>query len=217
MDQRSQDRRKLLALLAVVVPVLIGIVIVLIGHFAGHETEIAKPREASEIEETQRVAAAAPAAAGTPAPRVRLHEGASGKSFDSASLGSDPYAVVFITSDCEAIGNFLGRAIAELRGEGGHAAVLAISADPATDTPKAVGAWLAKHRLKGAPFYFLAGAEDELHGYWHAWGLTEPSPTCAESVPAYLVNGSGENAGIIDLEPQEPATILTDALSAMAK
>jgi cytochrome oxidase Cu insertion factor (SCO1/SenC/PrrC family) len=216
MDQQS-GRRKLIALLAVVVPVLIGIAIVVVGHFAGHETEIAKPRELTEIEATQRVAAAAPAAAGTPAPRVRLHEGASGKSFDSASLGDDPFAVVFISTNCEAIGKYLEGAIAELRGEGGNAAVLAISADPTLDTPKAVGAWLTKHHLKGAPFHYLAGAEDELHGYWHAWGLTEPSATCTDSVPAHLVNGSGENDGIIDLEPQEESSLLTDALAGMSK
>jgi cytochrome oxidase Cu insertion factor (SCO1/SenC/PrrC family) len=216
MDQQS-DRRKLIALLAVVGPVLIGIAIVVIGHFAGHQTDIAKPRESTEIEETQRVAAAAPAATGTPAPRVRLHEGASGKSFDSASLGDDPFAVIFISTNCEAIGKYLEGAIAALRDEGGKAAVLAISADPAVDTPKAVGAWLAKHHLQGAPFHYLAGAEDELHGYWHAWGLTEPSPTCTDSVPAHLVNGSGENAGIIDLEPQEESSLLTDALAGMSK
>jgi len=213
MDQQS-DRRKLVALLAVVGPVLIGIAIVVIGHFAGHETEIAKPRESTEIE---RQVAVAPAAAGTPAPRVRLHEGASGKSFDSASLGNDPFAVIFISTHCEAIGDFLGSAISELRDGGSKAAVLAISADPTVDTPKAVGAWLSKHHLKGAPFYYLAGAEDELHGYWHAWGLTDPSPTCTESVPAHLVNASGENAGIIDLEPQEQTSILTDALAGMSK
>jgi cytochrome oxidase Cu insertion factor (SCO1/SenC/PrrC family) len=213
MDQQS-DRRKLIALLAVVVPVLIGIAIVVIGHFAGHETEIAKPRESTEIE---REVAVAPAAAGTPAPRVRLHEGATGKSFDSASLGGDPFAVVFISTRCEAIGDYLGSAIAELRDGGAKAAVLAISADPTLDTPKAVGAWLSKHHLKGAPFHYLAGAEDELHGYWHAWGLTDPSPTCTDSVPAHLVNGSGENAGIIDLEPQEQTSILTDALAGMSK
>ncbi|HEX4732156.1 MAG TPA: SCO family protein [Solirubrobacterales bacterium] len=213
MDQQS-DRRKVIAFLAVVVPVLIGIAIVVIGHFAGHETEIAKPRESTEIE---REVAAAPAATGTPAPRVRLHEGASGKSFDSSSLGREPFAVVFISTDCEAIGKFLGSAIAELRDDGTKAAVLAISADPTIDTPKAVGAYLAKHHLKGAPFHYLAGAEDELHGYWHAWGLTDPSPTCTDSVPAHLVNGSGENAGIIDLEPQEQTSILTDALAGMSK
>jgi cytochrome oxidase Cu insertion factor (SCO1/SenC/PrrC family) len=211
MDQQS-NRRKLIALAAVVGPILVGILIVLIGHLAGHEAEVAKPAP-----KAQRPAAIAPAAAGTPAPLVRLAEGASGKSFDSASLGNTPYAVVFISTKCGTVGDYLGRAVAELREGQADAAVLAISSDPTVDTPQAVGAFLSRHHLEGAPFHYLVGDEAELRGYWNAWGLTEPSATCPGSVPAHLVNGSVGNAGVVDLDPDSAPSLFSGALIGMSK
>jgi cytochrome oxidase Cu insertion factor (SCO1/SenC/PrrC family) len=209
------SRRKLIATLAVVGPLAVGLLIAVIAHLVGGgETETSKPPPSAV---PQRQVAAAAAAAGTPAPRVRLTEGATGKPFDSASLGTTPYAVVFISAKCGAVGDYLGKAAAELRHKGDPDAVLAITSDPAGDTPKAVSAYLAAHHLEGAPFHFLTGDEKELRGYWNAWGLTAPSPTCPDSVPAHLVAGSGENAGLIDLDPQSPASLLTDALAGMAK
>jgi cytochrome oxidase Cu insertion factor (SCO1/SenC/PrrC family) len=217
MNDQERKRRKTIAALAVVVPVFVGLVIVAFGHFLGHEkSDIAKPREATEVE-VERRTAVAPAAAGTPAPRVRLSDATTGKPFDGSSLGSDPYAVVFVSSGCEAIGGYLGREVAELKAAGDADAVLAISADPEADTPKAVGAWVAKHKLKGDPFHYLVGDEDELRGFWNAWGFDGPSSACPPSVPAHLVDGAGENDGIFDLDPAGPPSILTDALAGMAR
>jgi cytochrome oxidase Cu insertion factor (SCO1/SenC/PrrC family) len=218
MDQ-SSSRRKRIAALAVILPVTVGLFIVVLGHFLGHEeSDIAKPREATEVEaQVERQTAAAPAAAGTPAPRVRLTNGATGQSFDSSSIGSDPYAVVFINTKCEAIGTYLGRVASELKAKGDADAVLAISADPAVDTAEAVSAWVAKHKLKGGPVHYLIGDEDELRGLWNAWGFGGPSSACPPSVPAHLVDGAGENDGIVDLDPAAPSSILTDALVGMAK
>jgi cytochrome oxidase Cu insertion factor (SCO1/SenC/PrrC family) len=212
--ETQSNRRKRIAILAVVVPILVGIVIAAVGHIAGHETDITKPRP---LPEQQLRTATAAAEAGTPAPRVRLAEAASGHNFDSSSLGGAPYAVVFITTRCGAIGDYLGHALAKLGGEGADAAILAISADPAIDTRSAVRSWLARNHLERGTFHYLTGTEAELGAYWSAWGLTGPSPTCTGSVPAHLVNGSGENAGVIDLDPQAAVSILTDDLSAMSK
>jgi cytochrome oxidase Cu insertion factor (SCO1/SenC/PrrC family) len=216
-EAAPSSRRKRIATLAVVLPIGLGLLIAVVAHLVGGggETTVAKPRPS--IAPPRRVAAA-PAAAGTPAPRVRLAEGATGKPFDSASLGTTPYAVVFISATgCEPIGAYLGRAVAELQGADDDDAVLAISADPTGDTPKTVGAYLAKHHLRSTPFHFLTGDEHELRGFWNAWGFTGPSPTCADSIPAHLVAGNGENAGLIDLDPASPASLLTEALSGMTK
>jgi cytochrome oxidase Cu insertion factor (SCO1/SenC/PrrC family) len=211
MDQQS-SRRKLIALAAVVGPILVGILIVLIGHLAGHEAEVAKPAP-----EPHRRAAIAPAAAGTSAPRIRLADGAGGKSFDSTSLGNMPYAVLFISTDCGPIGDYLGRAVAELREAHADVAVLAISSDPTVDTSRPVGAWLSRHHLEGTPFHYLVGDEAELRGYWNAWGLTEPTATCPGSVPAHLVNGSSGNAGVVDLDPDSQPSLFSGALIGMSK
>jgi cytochrome oxidase Cu insertion factor (SCO1/SenC/PrrC family) len=220
MDEREQSRRRRIAALAVCLPILAGVLIAGIVYLAGgEETDVTTPEgEAQRVREAQPrelEEAATPAEAGTPAPRVRLAEGG-GKSFDGASLGAQPYAVVFISSGCEALGGFLRRVAAELGpGEG---AVLAISADPQVDTPGAVAKFQARNHLRaGGPVRYLLGSEDELRGYWNAWGFNGPSAKCPESVPAHLVTGSGRNAGVLDVDPDSPAALLTSPLRGLAK
>jgi cytochrome oxidase Cu insertion factor (SCO1/SenC/PrrC family) len=217
MNEQEKKRRKTIATLTVVLPITAGIIIVLLGHFLGNEhIEIPTPKETTEVE-VERHAAPAPAAAGTPAPRIRLSEGATGKRFDSASLGDSGYAVVFVSSKCEPIGNYLGRVARQLA-ESGGGDVLAISGDPEVDTPEAVQGWLTKHHIPaGGPLHYLVGNEDELSGYWNAFGFSGPSSECPGSVPAHLVNGSSENTGVIDLQPGGPTDALTDPLGGQSK
>jgi hypothetical protein len=216
MDERTQRRRRRIAALAVTLPILAGLVIAAVVHFVGgEETDVTKP-EGEGRAPAHLVEAATPAEAGSPAPRVRLTEGGSGRSFDGASLGSEPYAVVFISSRCEAIGGFLRRVGAELGpGEG---AVLAISADPGVDSPGAVGKFLSRNHLRpGGPVRYLIGDEDELRGYWNAWGFDGPAARCADSIPAHLVSGASRNTGVLDVAPDSPASLLTSPLRGMAK
>jgi cytochrome oxidase Cu insertion factor (SCO1/SenC/PrrC family) len=216
MDEDAQRRRYRIAALAIGLPILAGLIIAALVYFlGGEETELTTPKGEERIER-HLVEAATPAEAGSPAPRVRLTEGGSGKAFDGASLGGEPYAVLFISSRCDGIGGFLYRVAAELGpGEG---AVLAISADPTVDTPAAVAKFLSQEHLKaGGPVRFLIGSEDEVRGYWNAWGFDGPAAKCAESVPAHLVSGAGQNTGLLDVEPDSPASLLTDPLRGMAK
>lgn len=215
MDEDAQRRRRRIALLAIALPILAGFVIAGIVYVAGgEETEVTTPKGEERIAR-HLVEAATPAEAGTPAPRVRLTEAGSGKPFDAASLGGRPYAVVFITSRCEAFGGFLHRVASELGpGEG---AVLAISADATVDSPGAAAKFLSQDHLKaGGSVHFLIGSEDELRGYWNAWGFDGPAAKCAESIPAHLVSG-GKNTGILDVEPDSPAALLTDPLRGMTR
>jgi cytochrome oxidase Cu insertion factor (SCO1/SenC/PrrC family) len=208
----ASERRKLIALLIVTVPVFVGLIIVALGHFLGAKSESSSPP--LRPEPTRREASEA-GAAGTPAPRIRLTE-AGGKAFDSGRLGTTPYAVVFVSTSCEALGAYLGRVDAELGGTAG--AVVAISAEPKADTPKAAKAWLAKHHIKaGDPVHFLLGDEAELQGLWTAWGFPGPAAACPDSVPAHLVTPQSENAGVVDLDPTASPTLLTDALAGLAK
>jgi cytochrome oxidase Cu insertion factor (SCO1/SenC/PrrC family) len=216
MDERAQRRRRRIAALAVAAPILAGLLIAAVVHFAGGgETDVTEPGgEATAPREL--VEAATPAAAGSPAPRVRLTEGGSGASFDGATLAGEPYAVVFISTRCEAIGGFLRRVAADL--EPGEGAVLAISADPAVDSPAAVRAYLARNHLRpGGPVRFLVGDEGELRGYWNAWGFAGPDAACPDSVPAHLVSGAGKNTGILDLAPDSPAALLTSPLRSLGR
>jgi hypothetical protein len=216
MDEDAQRRRYRIAALAIGLPILAGLVIAAVVYLAGgEETEVTTPKGEERIER-HLVEAAAPAEAGSPAPRVRLNEGGSGKAFDGASLGGEPYAVLFISSRCGGIGGFLYRVAAELGP--GDGAVLAISADPKVDTPAAVARFLSENHLKaGGPVRFLIGSEAEVRGYWNAWGFDGPAAKCGESVPAHLVSGAGQNTGLLDVEPDSPASLLTDPLRGMAK
>ncbi len=215
MDEQTKRRRKVIATLTVVLPIAAGLVLAAIAHFAGQEEQSIEKPEA----QPQRglVEAATPAATGSPAPRVRLAEAPSGRRFDSASLGRTPYGVVFITSRCDGVGNFLGRAVRGLAADTG--AVLVITADPRVDSPRAVRAWLGRHHIAaGGPLHYLVGSEREVRGYWNAWGFKGPKPECGSSVAVHLVGsskGSYINTGILDIEPGSPAELLTVPLLAL--
>jgi hypothetical protein len=100
-------------------------------------------------------------------------------------------------------------------GEGG---VLAISADPGVDSPPAVRAYLAHHDLRpGGPVRLLLGDEDELRGYWNAWGFAGPRAGCADSVPAHLVSGANKNAGVLDVAPDSAAALLRTPLRSLGR
>jgi cytochrome oxidase Cu insertion factor (SCO1/SenC/PrrC family) len=217
MNEQEKARRKKIATLTVVIPITVGIIIVLLGHFLGNEhTEIPTPKETTTEVEVERKAAPELAAAGTPAPRVRLSEGATGKRFDSSSLGEAGYAVVFISTKCEPIGDYLGRVARKLAGSGAGD-VLAISADPEVDTPEAVRKWLAKHHIPaGGPLHYLVGDENELSGYWSAWGFSGPSSACPGSIAVHFVSGS-ENTGVIDVQTDGPTAEFTDPLGGQSK
>jgi cytochrome oxidase Cu insertion factor (SCO1/SenC/PrrC family) len=216
VDEAAQLRRRRIAALAVGLPILAGLVIAALVYFLGHEsTEVTKPEGEGRVK-PHLVEAASGAEAGTPAPRVRLTEAGSGKELDGATLAGEPYAVLFISTRCAAIGGFLHRVAADLGpGEG---AVLAISADPELDTPAAARAYLSHaHLSPGGPVHFLIGDEGEVRGYWNAWGFNGPDRECPESVPLHLVSGAGLNTGVLDAAPDSPASLLTSPLRGMAK
>ncbi|MBS1886991.1 MAG: hypothetical protein JSU06_07360 [Actinobacteria bacterium] len=216
MDERRGRRLKLIAALAVVLPILAGLAIAAAVKVFGNRGEEIQGTPTTRESPRPQAEAVSPAATGSPTPRVRLTEGGDGRPFDSASLRGEPYAVLFLSTHCEAFGGLLGRAAAELRP--GQGAVLAISADPAADSPGAVRAFLARNGLRpGGPVHFLIGGEAALRGYWHAWGFAGPAPECGESVPAHLVTRSGRNAGVLDLAAGSPASLLTASLSGMAR
>lgn len=214
VDEDAQRRRRQIAALAICLPIVAGLIIAGLVHFlGGEETEVTTPKGEERIE---RHLASVAAESGSPAPRVRLTEAGDGKSFDGASLGSEPYAVVFLDSRCSAFGGFLYRVAAELGpGEG---AVLAISSDPKVDSPPAAARFLSENNIKaGGPVHFLIGSEDDLRGYWNAWGFDGPVAKCAESLPVHLVSGAGKNTGVVDVTPDSPATFLTDPLRGMSR
>lgn len=69
-----------------------------------------------------------------------------------------------ITSNLRVAQNLMGKAVAS------KAQIIAVSVDPHGDTPKAVGAFLARHEMTGRMQY-LVGSAHELAHVWKAWGV----------------------------------------------
>ena len=218
MNEQEKARRKKIALLTVILPIMAGIAIVVAGNLFGQEsTETKKKPAAVQREKVERTEAPNPTETGSPAPRVRLEEPATGKQFDSDSLGETPFAVVFVSTRCEGAGKFLGEVAEGL--EGGRGAILAITAAPEIDTPKAVRGWLAKHGFaKGSPLHYLVGDEAEVQGYWNAWGFNGPVVKCGGSIPAHLVGsskGKYVNTGILDIDPEGEAELMAESIRSL--
>jgi protein SCO1/2 len=75
-----------------------------------------------------------------------------------------PDVCPLITSNLRVAQNLMGKANAS------KAEIIAVSVDPHGDTPKAVGAFLARHQMTGRMQY-LVGSAHELARVWKAWGV----------------------------------------------
>ncbi|HEY1833531.1 MAG TPA: SCO family protein [Solirubrobacteraceae bacterium] len=75
-----------------------------------------------------------------------------------------PDVCPLITSNLRVALNLMGKA------EASKVQVIAVSVDPKGDTPKAIGAFLARHQMTGRMQY-LIGSAPELAKVWEAWGV----------------------------------------------
>jgi protein SCO1/2 len=75
-----------------------------------------------------------------------------------------PDVCPLITSNLRVAQNLMGKATSS------KVQIIAVSVDPKGDTPKAVGAFLARHGMKGRMQY-LIGSAHELAAVWKAWGV----------------------------------------------
>jgi protein SCO1/2 len=75
-----------------------------------------------------------------------------------------PDVCPLITSNLRVAQNLMGPALAA------KAQIIAVSVDPRGDTPKAVGAFLARHEMTGRMQY-LVGSAGQLAQVWKRWGV----------------------------------------------
>jgi protein SCO1 len=78
--------------------------------------------------------------------------------------------------------------------------VLAVSVDPARDTPKAVRRYVLRHRL-GPRFRWLIGSRNQLARVWKAYhvaALPGPRGTVTHSTVSFLVDPSGRERLLYD-------------------
>jgi protein SCO1 len=110
----------------------------------------------------------------TPAPPIALHNYL-GQPVNIDSYRGKAVLVTFLYTSCPDICPLITASLhttLELLGprEASKVQILAVSVDPRGDTPKAVAAFLARHRMTGRMQY-LIGSARELARVWKAWGV----------------------------------------------
>ena len=118
-----------------------------------------------------------------------------------------PDVCPLITSNLRVAQNLMGPAKAS------KVQIIAVSVDPRGDTPKAVGAFLARHEMTGRMQY-LIGSAHELARAWKAWGVgserdAQQPQFINHSGLIYGITGSGKRVTIYSASFQ-PAEIAHD-------
>lgn len=140
-----------------------------------------------------------------------------GKRFDLASERGKVVLITFIYTHCPDVcplitGN-LHTALVQLGARASKVQVVAVSADPKGDTPKAVADFLAKHQMTGKMRY-LIGSRKELEKIWLRWGIVaKPDPKTPDAVEhSGLVYGIAASGKITTLYPAnfKPAQLVHD-------
>ena len=135
------------------------------------------------------------------APPLRLRD-VDGRLVDLATLRGSPVLVTFVYARCPDVCPLIMQNLRRVRNEAGplgrQMRVLAVSVDPAGDTPAVVRGFLDSQRLR--PFVrYLVGTRAELEPVWDDWQIARSvprdSPELLEhSALIYGITASGELA-----------------------
>lgn len=109
---------------------------------------------------------------GTPAPAFSLAD-QSGATVSLASLKGRPVVVAFMYTHCPdecPYAELLHTSAQQLGAQTAQVSWVAISVDPAGDTPADAAAFVAEHHLTGYVRYLL-GTQAQLAPLWHAYGI----------------------------------------------
>src|ERR1700691_205046 len=165
MRSRGLDPRILLSLLVLVV-IAGGVAVLVIGGNSRPQIAGASPvhgqYRATEVFSPP-----------TPAPPLALRNYL-GRPVNIDSYRGRAVLVTFLYTNCPDICPLITaslHATLELLGSrASHVQIIAVSVDPRGDTPKAVAAFLARHKMTGRMQY-LIGSAHELARVWKAWGV----------------------------------------------
>ena len=192
-------RRTRLLMLAAVVPIVFAFVVIGLADLALDDPEREVDGSAAIVHARQGPFRGGRLPAGidrAPAPQFTLSE-ADGRRVSTRSLKGRPYLVTFLYTDCQDICPLIGQevkqAISQLGPRGREVTALAITADPESDTPQAVKAWLQAQRMP-ENFRYLLGTRDELQPVWKAhYAAPQPDDKAesAHSASIWLIDRKG--------------------------
>jgi protein SCO1 len=149
--------------------------------------------------------------AGRPAPRIRLTDGRGGV-VDTRALRGRPYAVTFLYTRCPDVCPTIAVDLGEAMARAPKAAVVAVSVDPRGDTPAAVRAFAAAHRLPRG-FRYGIGDRRTLQRVWRAWFVSNEvgdPRTSTHTAVVWIVDGRGRLRGMYPGGAASPADVAHD-------
>jgi protein SCO1/2 len=132
------------------------------------------------------------------APPIVLHDYL-GHRIDTAAYRGKAILLTFIYTHCPDVCPLivanLHNALALLGRRASDVRIVAVSADPKGDTPKAIASFLARRDMTGRLEY-LVGSRTTLTRVWRAWGIKASKPTnhdgVAHSSLVYGITASGK-------------------------
>lgn len=130
---------------------------------------------------------------GTPAPAFSLRD-QSGATVTKKTLQGHPVVLVFMYThcpdECPLTAELLHTTTQQLGAQASKVNWVAVSVDPAGDSPHAAAAFVAKHHLTGKLRYLL-GTRAQLAPLWHAYGMVPETDPYAASNGAEVNHGLG--------------------------
>ena len=127
-----------------------------------------------------------------PAPNFALRD-QNGKVVKLSALRGTPVLVTFLYTHCPDVCPLIAQQLNAALARSPALTVVAVSVDPARDTPAAVRSFARSHGLRPA-FHFLTGSAAQLRPVWKAWhvaALPGPKTTVSHTAFEVLVDPQG--------------------------
>jgi len=145
------------------------------------------------------------------APPVRFSlRNQDGQLINASALRGQPAIVAFMYSTCEDACSTMAQ---QIRGAldrlGRNVRVVAISVDPAEDTPESAQAFIAEQRLDGR-LDFLLGSEQTLQPVWRNFGVQPEAKDEEHSAVVVLLDADGRQRISFPLSELTPEGIAAD-------
>lgn len=133
-----------------------------------------------------------------------------GRTVDIADFRGQPVVVTFLYSSCENECPTIAQQVrGALDGLGTDVPVVAVSVDPAGDTPASARRFLARQKL-GGRMRFLLGTEAQLQPVWRAFGIAPQTEGREHSASVVLLATDGRQAVGFPLSELTPEGIAAD-------